>query len=44
VTLPEHSFMSGVEVRRYVGFHPLKTIVEKIPRKILKKILRTFYL
>ena len=21
--------MSGVEVRRYVGFHPLKTIVEK---------------
>ena len=20
--------MSGVEVRRYVGFHPLKTIVE----------------
>ena len=21
--------MSGVEVRRYVGFHPLKTIMEK---------------
>ena len=42
-----------VVVRRYVGFHPLKTNCrktfdvrhrKKIPRKILKKILRTLLL